>query len=352
VGIIVNSQINPPGRLRNGGATFDPNDLAQWREHVLDHGPREDIITHGETRLSVKGWVLGTDSVLPALRYWLGWSEVDYAAPNNPILRRYLPAAHPELNSCFARQVTINGWRYSHKQVPLDPPGLPVRVPFAKYHNYYMQIEFGSVDFAVRADASIGSEWERFVSITPKDATELVSIPAGIYRLVDPAGPLSGIPANLNAPLMIHAVERLDLAIKVWNLPLDFVCNGFRFPMKLAKAKGKVNRTEFLGMPPQTFLFRHPEIEIFPMPVATESWDTARFGCNLTIHGTYQEPVKKHADEVLAGWNLTPATDRLYNGVGWYGARTETTNKPMYSWCEMNNLLTHWSVNDLQVGQP
>lgn len=348
-GVINNQTVVPVGHLRPG-PVFDPTSKLQWEELVGDQGPREDIVTHGDTRLTVRGYVFGHDTVLPALRYWLGWAEVNYDAPSLPLVR-YVPAAHPELNSCFARQVTINGWRYLRKQPSQEPVGLPVRVPYAIYDRYLFQIEFGSVDYAVRAEASINSEWERFVTVKPSDGTELVAIPAGLYLYKSnaPAG-FQGKPVTLNAPLLRHAVERTDFKVTLHNLPLDFVCNAFRVPRKLAKAKGKVNRTDFLGFPAQTFLFMKYELEVYPMPVATESWDTARFGCNVHLFGSYQEPDKAVAGETLAGWNLAPGLDARYV-AGWYGVQT-SDGKPMYSLMEMNNLLTHWSLNDLAVGYP
>ncbi len=349
-GQINNQTVIPPGVIRNRLVTFDPTDLTHWHEEVRDIGPREDIITHGDTKLTVPGYVMHHDLYGPAIRYWLGWSEVIYEGAPTPYLKRYVPAAHPEQNSCFAKQVTINGWKYSHKQQEQTPPGLPVRVPYAVYNRYLWRIEFGSVDYAVRADASINSEWERFVAIKPNDATELVSIPAGNYRLMDPVG-VQSRPMTLNAPLLIHAVERSDFIVKVHHLPLDLIFNSYRVPIKLMKAKGKVNKTEWLGYAAQTVLIQKYEWEIYPMPVQTESWDNCRFGLNLMIHCSYQEPTKKYIAEPLAGWNLAPATDRLRESTGWYGTRTPS-GKPMYSHCEFNNLITHWSINDLGIGQP
>src|SRR5438445_142137 len=99
---------------------FNPRNRLQWEEYVGNDGKRTDTITLGENLLTIQGYVLANDWILPALVYWLGVSYVDYTTPGNPILKRVLPAPHPEINNCYAKRVEIRGWKYKDKIVPVN----------------------------------------------------------------------------------------------------------------------------------------------------------------------------------------------------------------------------------------
>jgi hypothetical protein len=346
-----------PGHINNQTAShikavnpFDPASPLQWEEWVGDEGKREDTVTHGECLCTLKGFVLSPDLIQGALQYWLGWSEVDYSNPANPLLVRHPPAHHPEINTLFAKRVLLRGWKYFEKKQDFGPDG-GIKVPYARYRKYFMEVDFQMPNYRVATTDSIASEWERFVSIETQDETLLAVIPGGTYTYRAVGQDFNGKPTTLAGPRMFRTVERTKYKITVWNLPYELITDSFCRPVKLGKAKGKVNKTDFLGMPPQTFLLESTEVEKHVQPVASDSWEWPQFGCNLIINGSYQEPTKAIATETFAGWNLVPGTKAGRWQDGWYGCQDDAGN-PIYSACEMNNLITHWKKNDLAIGNP
>lgn len=355
-----------PGVLNNqlGGADwgsfanqFNPNNRAQWEEWVGDEGKRTDTITQGEILNTYQGFVLDPDLLVPALVYFLGASWVDYTNPQAPILRRSLPAAHPQIMNSFARRVEIRGWKYKDKVfAPLPPPPGGRQLPYARYNRYFLTIDFGSVDYNVLPDGSVApdgtpiNEWQRFVSIDPDDDSEIVVVAGGCYKYKNPgsAGFPDATPAVIQGPRFQRVVERTKLVVRAHNLPYDFIFNQNNIPFKLMKAKGRVNGDgdgSFLGFNNQTMLLTGWKPRKFPASVPNQSWTVMQFGIDIDFTFSYQEPVKAISTEPLAGWNLIPGIKLRWED-GWYGVTTDGTSSgsPIYSSVRMLNLLTHWSI--------
>ena len=348
-------------------AFFNPNDPNQWNEWVGDEGRRTDTITQGEQLNTLQGFVMDPGLLIPALVYFLGVSWVDYTNPSLPVLKRLLPAAHPQIANSFARRVEIRGWKYKDRvPAPRQQPAGAQQMPYARYNRYFLSIDFGSVDYAVLPDGTLNasgqviSEWERFVSIEPDDDTELAVVPGAFYKYKDPGvsgGPATGTPNVVQAAQFMRVIERQKLTIRVHNLPYDFLFDNYNVARKLMKAKGRVNgdgfdsagNPAFLGFNDQTMLLLGYKLHKFPASVPNQDWTVMQFGVDVDFVFSYQEPVKALLTEPLAGWNLVPGFKGTRWEDGWFGVTTDGTSsgKSIYSSVRMLNLLTHWKINNI-----
>lgn len=358
-----------PGTLRQLPANwadyvgqFNPNNRAQWAEYVGDDGKRTDTMTLGENLSTLQGFVLSHDWLYPALVYWLGVSWVDYTVPATPVLKRVLPAPHPETNNIFAKRVEIRGWKYKDRVVNINAPNQPdARIPYARYEKYLLTVDFGSVDYAVLPDGTTDpatgqpiTEWQRFVSVEPSDSTLIAVVNGGGWLIKNPGsvGFPNGTPDNIMGPRFNRVVERTDLKITAHNLPYDFIFDDFNIPRKLMKGKGRVNAEVaggFLGFNDQTMLLESFKVRKYPAAVPNATWTVMQFGVDLELNFSYQEPTKAISTETQAGWNLTPGSKGIRWEDGWYGREFGTVGSgiTLYSSVRMLNLLTHWSINNV-----
>jgi len=364
---VLNNQTDWAGLVQN----FDPKNPLQWEEWVGDDGKRTDTITQGELLGTLQGFVMNPDLLTAALVYFLGVSWCDYTNPDFPVLKRVLPAPHPQIMNSFARRVEIRGWKYKDKvPAPVQPPpaGPGQRLPYARYNRYFLTVDFGSVDYDVLPDGTIDpttglplSEWRRFVSVDPEDDSEIVIVSGGCYEYTNPgaAGFPAGTPAVIQGPRFQRVVERTGLTIRAHNLPYDLLFDPFNIPRKLMRAKGKVNGDGdgvFFGQNDQTMLLMGFKPRKFPASVPNQTWTVMQFGVDVDFRFSYQEPVKGVPSETLAGWNIVPGLSTRWD-AGYYSVRTPvvppaTVGDPIYSMCNMSSLLTHWKINDLNVRTP
>jgi len=340
---------------------FDPKDKLQWQEWVGDEGKRTDTITPGEILNTIQGFVMNPDSLTAALVYFLGVSWVDYSGAV-PILKRILPAPHPQIANSFARRVEIRGWKYKDKVLAALPPPQPPnpapdkRLPYARYDRYFLTVDFGSVDYDVLPDGWLNpdqtpiNEWQRFVSIDPDDGGEIVTVAGGCYKYLNPGstGFPDKTPAVIQGPRFQRVIERTDLTIRAHNLPYDFLFDPYNIPRKLMKAKGRVNGDgdgAFLGFNNQTMLLLGFKPRKFPASVPNQTWTVMQFGVDVDFRFSYQEPRKAISTETQAGWLLVPGYSVRWED-GWFGVTTDgtPTGNPLYSSVRMLNLLTHWSI--------
>jgi hypothetical protein len=336
---------------------FDPANRLMWEEYVQDYGPRQDTVTHGECLSTLRGYVLSHDWLLPAIGYWLGYAWVDYSV-TPPIMRRKLPAAHPELDQTFARRVAISGFSYDKRIEPLPPNGdnpYPPKVPWARYKKYLLEIDFQMVDYKVLPDGYIITDpivgdrvitdWDRFVSIETEDDTEMVAVEGGTY--VYRGGAAASQPIIVPGAQLKKYVERSILTLTAHQLPYDLVYNPFDIPIKLMQARGKVNSTLFRGCNSQTMVLLGSKQKKYPQPVATATWTVLQFGVDIEFKFGFQDPTKAVATETQAGWNLWPLVGQAWSD-GWYGAQSnDAAALPLYPSKDMNKLLTHWSDTNL-----
>lgn len=352
----------PFGRITTSfyPGAFDPRNPLQWEEHVDDHGDRIDTITHGESLSTIRGYVLSHDLILSALAYWLGWAYVDYGNGSaDPVMKRYLPSPHPENNQLFAKRVQIRGWKYSRKErLQALPNPIGNRVPYGVYEKYLFEIDFEMVGYDVLPDGYIKpngqpiNDWERFVTTETDDDTEITQVDGGQYflRAAGSNPNLDGMQNVINGPLMKKYVERSILTVTAHQLPYDLIYNSANLPIKLMKARGKVNGDPngyFLGTNSQTMVLLSSKQKKYVSPVATTTWTVLQFGVDIEFKFGFQEPTKAISTETQAGWNLVPGLGPNW-GEGWYGAgKGATTGPAFYPRVDMLKLLTHWSLNDL-----
>lgn len=334
-----------------GRELFNPADKTCWEEVASDHGSRQDTITHGESLCTMRGYVLDHTLILSALAYWLGFSWVETPFGADPRLRRQPPAPHPETNNLFARRVIVSGWRYRDKiKVQGNAPQNERRLPFARHHKYLFEIDFQSVDYDVlpddfkKPDGTPINDWERFISVTPEDETEIIAVNAGTYQFK--TGTQANKPVNTHGPVIRKYVERTELTITARQLPYDLIFNNYNIPLKIMKCKGRVNSRPFLGINPQCLLLKSWKPVKYPQPVGVNQWTFLQFGLDIEFKFSYQEPTKFSQTETLAGWNLLPDGDPRWEAP-WHGVQTVPGNQPMYSSVDFYKMLTHWSINDL-----
>jgi hypothetical protein len=312
-----------------------------WEEIVGDEEPSESTLTTTESLATLAGYVLNPDLLMPAIVRFLGYSYVENGVTTK--FRRHLPMYHPRNPWTRCTRVTVKGEKYDGVTESIYLDSLPI----AKYERFRLDAQFEGLPYRVRSDSSVTSEWQRYLTIEPDDASEYIEVQAGQLRYVVPGGGSPhGQPIVGGGRFSVRA-ERTTLVVTAHGVPWDFICDEFDLPTAFLKAKSKVNSSTFLGKPAGTMLLQDYKPIKKPQPVATVDLDDLYFAADVEMRFGYTDPPRANGSETHRGWLLVPGFGGPTGGIGWYYCETDSAfgSKPLYDSFDMNKLLQHHSLS-------
>jgi hypothetical protein len=343
--------VYPP---RNVADLFLDKTKWEWIAGVTEAPDEDTFGQDGHAMAQIQGFLKDHRFLHDCLAYFVGYSYVQ-----EKTLRRICPAWHPRWPWLRCTNVSIKGVKFDGQEEDPGPNHFAHSLPLPIYERYRFLCLFEGLNYNVKDDAQVADysdldrEWQRFISVEPKDNTEIFTQEGGFYQYVSPSG--YGIQEHryLGPALQVRA-ERTGLTVTAYNIASDFVLNSSDIPTKFVRAKSLANKTEFLGQPPGTMLLDTFEITKKPQYVATESLNALQFQSRVKMNFVFTDPPATDPLETHRGWLLCPGP----GGIGWYFAQSPATilgvpipggARSLYGQCEMRALLTHHSLDDLAV---
>lgn len=357
-GVITNNQ----GAGPQFPTQFNPYDKTQWRWDVgRTDSPDSSAISTGEATWTKYGFLFDSSKLLAATAYFLGYSYVD---PDTLTLKRSVPAFSPELPWLLCTQFAPVGVRYTGDQ-DYGWSDFPGSLPLPGYEYYRCAVTFSAVDYRAIPDEDMDgrAEWFRFFSIVPNDQTELINVDGGqyVYRSSVPedtfataaGGPVPKPIYTVKGPnWRVHA-NRTGFVATWYDVAEDYICDAETTPgepVALVRAKGCVNKTDFLGRPPGTFLLDTYKITKKPAVIATLESDSQKYILKVEMYFKFTDPSRGDPDETKRGWLLVPGPVGN-NSAKWYYAWNYNAQVPghmdqsvgLYDEFDMNYIFSHWS---------
>lgn len=211
---------------------------------------------------------------LQAMQRFLGYAYID---ANNTTLRRVNPIAHGRHEFLRCRSITNVkgiGPRYDGHGTPEQLGSFSVtdyqasfpRPRYARYLKSQMTLNFETVPFACKSDDEVveteGSdvgEWSRHTWIRPEPGFQALHIDGDQFQFDEGSVPASQktFPNGRTVPLSVGRI------MCTWfDVPLAFIQDSNLQYKNHNACINKINRTWFLGYPPNTLLCDIPKYDI------------------------------------------------------------------------------------------
>lgn len=338
--LIDNDIVSDPNR-------FNPRDTAVWEWIWGDESPDEDTFSLDSATAFNSGYLHDVNLLFDALCYFLGFSELIPNGDERLVkVNRHNPAVHPRWPMLRCSQVSVKGVKYDGTVSTLATytGGVP-KLPVTEYEKYRFDITwaFPQFDYRENADSGVTSEWDRCLTVTDVDETEVIVVDGAQYDFIAPThAALNGVPVAINGPSLKVYAQRTGLIVTAYQLPANYIYNTFGIPVHFLAAKGKVNSDTVLGLPADTLLLQGYKITKKAQPLATKNVGLLSYAVDVEMHFGYTDPTRAEASETRRGWQLVPAN--YGTGAGWFGVKNSATNENLYPSYPMLKLLQHWST--------